>query len=135
MSEKCPELEELRNKVLQGKMIRSRAKWIAEGDKRSNDVCNLEHRNFVSKVMNKLYNTNGILLSDQNEILEETLNHYKSLYAQREVKNVEFEDSLQANNVPKQKEFLENELTYTEMLDCFSHYQQMKMNLSSFHLC
>ena len=35
---------------------------------------------FVSKTMNKFYSRNGTLLNNQEEILTETMNHFKSLY-------------------------------------------------------
>jgi len=86
IEEKSEELKELRKKYLEGKLIRSRAKWINERDKPSNYFCNLENRNFVSKTMNKLYSRNGTLLHNKEEILTEAMNHFKSLYSKKPVK-------------------------------------------------
>ena len=71
------ELQDLRNDILRGKLIRSRAKWIQEGEKPTNYFCNLENRNYVSKLMIKLYAKIWNLLSTQETILSETMNHYK----------------------------------------------------------
>ena len=78
--------KELRKQYLEGKLIRSRAEWIHQGEKLSNYFCNLENRNFVSKTMNKLYSRNGTLLNILEEILTETMNHFKSLYSKNPVK-------------------------------------------------
>ena len=53
--EKQKELQDLRNDILRGKLIRSRAKWIQEGEQPTNYFCNLENRNYISNLMNKLY--------------------------------------------------------------------------------
>ena len=41
------ELEQIREKKMQGIFVRSRAKWIQEGEKPSKYFCNLESKNFV----------------------------------------------------------------------------------------
>ena len=38
--------------------------------------------------MNKLYEKNGYLLSTQETILSETLNHYKTLYSKQQVEEI-----------------------------------------------
>ena len=38
--------------------------------------------------MNKLYAKNGNLLSTQETILSETMNHYKTLYSEKQVEDV-----------------------------------------------
>ena len=68
---------------MEGKLIRSRAKWMFEGEKPSNYFCNLENRNYVYKIMNKLYSKSGNSLTEQKDIIQENRNHYKSLYTCR----------------------------------------------------
>ncbi|MCG7879938.1 MAG: hypothetical protein N0C90_26975 [Candidatus Thiodiazotropha endolucinida] len=70
---KRTELYELRKKKIEGIKIRSRAKWISEGEKTTKYFCNLEKRNFVSKCMNSLINESGVKINDQKDILQETL--------------------------------------------------------------
>ena len=54
LDEKRNRLELLRNKKLQGMIIRSRFQWMNMGEKPSKYFCNLEKRNFVSKQMSCL---------------------------------------------------------------------------------
>jgi len=74
------QFKELRKSDLEGKLRRSRDKWIHEGEKPSNYFWNFENRFFVSKTMNKFYSRNGTLLNNQEEILTKTMNNFKSLY-------------------------------------------------------
>ena len=62
---------------MEGVKIRSRARWICDGEKVSKYFCNLESRNYVSKCMNTLRTDSGNLLQDQREILNETMQFYK----------------------------------------------------------
>ena len=47
-------LEKIRKHKLQGIHIRSRAKWVEEGEKPTHYFCSLESRNFTSKLIPKL---------------------------------------------------------------------------------
>ena len=49
LENKRTELKKLRQRKLEGVRIRSKAKWVDEGEKVTNYFCNLENRNFVSK--------------------------------------------------------------------------------------
>ena len=115
LKEKNEELVSLRTKKIEGVMLRSRAKWIAEGEKISNYFCNLEKRHYVSKSINKLYGKNG-LTEDSNQINKEVNTFYKSLYTKRNLQIFEINDLIQ--NCPKlsidQKNSLEGEITLTE---------------------
>lgn len=50
---KKKELESIRKEKLLGHMIRSRARWIEEGEKPSKYFCNLESRNYLNKTIKK----------------------------------------------------------------------------------
>ncbi len=49
IEEKRNELQEIRRIKMQGHFIRSRARWIEDGEKATNYFCNLENRHFISK--------------------------------------------------------------------------------------
>ena len=53
-----------RQRKMEGVLLRSRAKWIAEGE-------GLERRNYVSKQMIKLILTNGEEISETKDIIKE----------------------------------------------------------------
>ena len=54
IAEKNKELVSLRKKTMEGVLPRSKARWVAEGEKISKYFCNLEKRHYVSKQMIKL---------------------------------------------------------------------------------
>jgi len=75
------------------KCIRSKAKWVEEGEKPTNCFLNLENRNFVSKckLVLKVKKDNGVhvIRSNQEEILDEIKQFYEKLYCNNENYEVE----------------------------------------------
>ena len=61
-------------------MVRSRAKWIDEGEKPSNYFCGLESKMFTSKIIPKVEKEDGIIINNQFEILNEVKSFYEKLY-------------------------------------------------------
>ena len=59
--------------------VRSRAKWLNEGEKPTNYFCNLENRNFMSKTINCLLSSAGNVLKSQSEVLKEVELFYRNL--------------------------------------------------------
>ena len=66
------ELLEIRKKKLKGKFIRSRAKWIEEGEKPTKYFCNMESRNFTSKLISRIELDNGKVITDQSNNRSDT---------------------------------------------------------------
>ena len=122
LESKRNELYDLRQKKMEGVKIRSRAKWVTEGEKVSKYFCNLENRNFISKAMNNLISNEGEILKDQFKIIEETRRFYTHLYSERPTSNVNLNLILQDYNVPTISEdlkcTLEGQLSYSELLVC-----------------
>ena len=69
---KKKELETIRKYKMAGARIRSRARWVEEGENPSHYFCNLEPRNFVNKVIPRIEKENGDTISNQFDILKET---------------------------------------------------------------
>ena len=65
------ELENLRNQQLNGTLIRSKARWIEEGEKPTKYFLNLKKRNFVNKQMVKMERSDGTFVFRQDEIMGE----------------------------------------------------------------
>ena len=107
---------------MEGVKIRSRVRWISDGEKVTKYFCNLEKRNFVSKCMNSLKNNKGEIISDQSEILNETRQFYKKLYAKKDRDGTDLETLLSDHNIPRlcesDKNKLEGPITYSELLYC-----------------
>lgn len=81
---KKKELENIRNHKLMGNIVRSKAKWISEGEKPTNYFLNLENRHFTNKIVPKLLKEDSTdEITSQNNILLEIENYYKNLYQSR----------------------------------------------------
>ena len=102
MQEKQRELNKLREKRLEGTMVRARARWIEQGEKPSKYFCNLENRNFVSKRIATLIKNNNVEVTDFNGINKEVSSFYTQLYSSREkeIVNVDLNHILN-ENTPK----------------------------------
>ena len=86
----------------------------------------MENRNYSSKVMNALKDSNGVTLNSQQEILSETKRHYESLYKKRETENKPINEYIKNEwNVKKlsesEKNSIEGNLTYNEMLNALKN--------------
>ena len=129
LEQKKEELTSLRNKKLQGMIIRSKMVWINEGEKPTSYFCNLEKRNFVSKQINFLEKDNGDLIFEGKDIVKETKDYYKDLYGFKETENIELESLI--NNptklTKKESDDLEGYITFLEAQEAL---KDMKNNKS-----
>lgn len=65
---------------LQGTIIRSRARWVEEGEKNTSYFLSLEKRNRSNNTIHEIKDTNGIACSESNTILREIKRFYEKLY-------------------------------------------------------
>lgn len=91
------ELEEIRKKKVEGIIVRSRAKWCAEGEKPSQYFCHLESRHYKSKCINILEKENGIFITEQKDILNEVKQYYETLYLERQTQGINLQDLFKNN--------------------------------------
>jgi hypothetical protein len=109
-------LEQLKQRKLDGMMVRSRVQWIQEGEKPSHYFCSLEKCNFLNKRMCFLEKANDDILYDDKEILQETMNFYEKLYSRQPVEDVNLStlvnDTVKLNE--EEKESLEGLITLAE---------------------
>ena len=80
---KRKELYTIRQIKMKGVKIRSKARWINDEEKVTKYFCNMENRNYISKCMNSLRKENGNLITEQIEILNETMLYYKQLFKKK----------------------------------------------------
>ena len=120
LQEKKTELQEIRKKKLEGSLVRSRAKWIDQGEKTSRYFCNLENRNYISKCMPNLWKTDGTKTETEEEIINETKVFYESLYNFKPTENIDLNQMLPYQDIPKlnieEKQNLEGLLKPEEVL-------------------
>ena len=88
------ELDSAIKEKAKGAAIRSRAKWVEPGKKNTKYFFNLEKSQRGNKSINKIKNTKGILVTEQQAILEVLTQYFKSFYSSTD-NNV---DSIQPRN-------------------------------------
>ena len=113
---KKDELVKIRDSRLRGVLLRSRARWVEDGEKVSSYFCAMEKRNYVNKSMNCL-NINGKIETDKSKISEAVNDFYKTLYSKIDVQDLNISDLV--NEVPQldqtEAEQLEGELNLEEL--------------------
>ena len=96
------QLETIRTEKLEGSIIRSRARWISEGEKPSHYFLSLESRNFTNKIIPKLELADGKTVESQENILNETMKFYSNLYKEKEINaELDLNEILDQYNPPK----------------------------------
>lgn len=79
------ELEKIRRRELEGFLIRTHCTWIEEGVKPTWYFCGLEKRQDVNKSITKISNTEGKIITNQEDILEEVKYFYINLYENKDL--------------------------------------------------
>ena len=72
--------EILNEHFMKGIQIRSKEKWIEEGEKSTKYFLNLEKSKVYRKSVTKLQDSNGKLITDSDKILNEEINFFSKLY-------------------------------------------------------
>ena len=132
------QLLELRNKLeriydykLKGIIIRSRARWVEEGEKNSSYFLSLEKRNKAIGTINEIFTADNNLLSDPNDILREAKSFYEKLYDRDiNISSEFFYNSINFDHVKlseDEKDSCEGDLT---LQDCTKSLLSMSNNKS-----
>ena len=93
----------------------------------------MEHKNYLNKSITKLIKSNGNIITDPDEILDEQKDYYEHLYASQkpDVNNSKFGPFFKNDNIPKlknqQKGNCDGLLTLEE---CWSALKGFKKNKS-----
>ena len=111
--------ENIQNLKTQGAILRSKAKFVEEGEKNSKYFLNLEKRNYKERYMKSVMNSQDLMITDPSEILNEQAKFYENLYTSsginRSQDNLFFDncDIPQLSN--EKKTLLDNPLTLAEI--------------------
>ena len=123
------EIEEIRQKRMEGLNIRSRTTWIREGEHGSKYFCNLESRHYTSKAMPSIETDTGQTLYNQAEILSEVKSFYEQLYKEKPTLSTNLSETL-PGDTPKltetQKNNISGKLTLTEIGNALKHMKNDK---------
>ena len=112
-------LTDIQKEKIEGIMLRSRSRYEDLGEKPTKYFFNLEMRNYTSKIIHKLVNSDGEEFTKTADILKCQTDFYKDLY-----KQVNFEDNVSIHSVLGENENklsdeespdLEGEIKYSEL--------------------
>ena len=127
-------LKLLREKKIEGIIMRSKAKWHLEGEKNSRYFCNLEKRHYQEKCISKLIGEDGTEKTIMSDILEEEANFYQNLYTSKkpvlnsEDKRIFFDNNNHFYTLSNEDSLkLETQITIEE---CYKVLKDMKLNKS-----
>ena len=128
LSQKKNDLQILRERKIEGIILRAKARWASQGEKVTKYFCNLEKRHFVSKQMYKLVDNNGEEINDTKKMVEETRKFYEKLYEKKIVNDINIDELV--SNVPKlnedESEKLEGLITYEEAAEVLKNMKNGK---------
>ena len=99
IAEKNKELVSLWKKTMGDVLLRSKARWVAEGERISKYFCNLEKRQYVSKQMIKLIDAKGEEIKEPLDINKKVNNLYSNLYKAKDLEECEIEQLV--TEIPK----------------------------------
>ena len=113
------ELQQIYEAKGKGAILRSKVRWVEQGEKSSKYFFNLEKRNFNRKVITEIRREDGKTLLEEHEILKEIESFYGKLYASQVVDNNkafnDFTSNLQtAKLTDEEREKLEGYITLEE---------------------
>ena len=113
--------ENFQNLKTQGAILRSKAKFVEEGEKNSKYFLNLEKRNYNEKYMKSVINSQGLNITDATEILNEQAKYYKGLYTSSKNDGSQCDSFFNGCDIPQlsneQKMLLDNTLTLSDITD------------------
>ena len=119
-------------KKAKGAQIRSKSKWVEQGEKNTKYFLSLENKHQTNNRIISIKNRNGRSMHETVDILKETVDFYQSLYSAQDINIEEIEDYL--NNItnietlsPEESLICEHEVSIEE---CSSVINKMGKNKS-----
>ena len=126
------ELKIIEMEKIDGMILRSKCKFVEEGEKSSKFFYGLEKTNYVKKHMRKLTVNNGDIITDQKQILHEQKTFYENLYSSKRQKDtiLDFDVFLNDPSLPRlsasQKNDCEVEITLDECKESLKTFDKNK---------
>ena len=116
LNKKKGELENVRQKIIDGLLLRSRANWHENGEKGTEYFCKLEKKSCINKTISELIDDAGNHVSDPSKILSQQKDFYQKLYSTRslENENCEFFFQHDVKLSDEQKNLCEGNLSFRE---------------------
>ena len=122
VEEKRSALESIQKEKMQGHIVRSRARWVEEGEKPTKYFCNLESRNFINKTIKRV-DDGHTTFHEQFEILNQVKSFYEALYLDKdaELTAVDLDNIIDSSKINKLDEdishLLDKNIVESEILE------------------
>lgn len=138
------QLSDLYDRRAKGAQIRSRAKWINEGEKNTKFFLGLEKKHQTQNTIYELKDKNNETLTTDDDILGEMCCFYEELYRSKNISSSEIENYLQNSNIMRLSENVKNTCDqFPNLEECRDTVMNMKHNKSpgldglpvEFYLC
>ena len=97
------ELFEIKQKKVDGMIIRSRAKWIGDGEKNSKYFCNLEKRNLVQRSMCFMQKDNGKIMHDSKSINTDVKSFYEQPRSKADILDKGIDENLDHSTLTREE--------------------------------
>ncbi len=104
-----------------GYLIRSKIKWVEEGEKSTKFFFNLEKSRQSNNVIRQIKDKNNVLQTEDSEILKATSEFYKNLFTSRNIDPVKINKYLDETN-------FENKLTEKQKQECDNEISEEEFN-------
>ena len=125
------QLSDLYDRRAKGAQIRSRAKWINEGEKNTKFFLGLEKKHQTQNTIYELKNKNNDTLSTDDDILGEMCSFYEELYRSKNISSSDIENYLQNSNIMCLSENVKNTCDqFPNLEECRDSVMNMKHNKS-----
>ena len=123
------QLDDLYEAKAKGAQVRSRAKWIDEGEKNTSYFLRLENKHQSHNVINKIMNNNKTYY-DTAEILNQLCVFYEDLYSSKNIPNNEINDYLNEITLPNTLSQEDKEMCdiFPSIAECAQAVFNMKNN-------
>lgn len=128
------EIDIIERHKAQGAILRSKCKWVEEGEKNTSYFLRLEKHNFCNKLISQI-EVNNIIISEPSEILLEGKKYFKNLYSENnepgnEAFHAAADPFVKSDNIPKIseefKEMCDSDITETEILNSLKQLKNGK---------
>lgn len=92
------EIKKIESEKMEGLIIRSKIKWVEEGEKSTTFFFGLEKNNYIKKHIRKLKIEDQVTITDEHRINTELKTFYHTLYTSKTKSNIEDQNEFFASN-------------------------------------
>ena len=112
-------LEDYRKIKMEGIIARSRVRWYEQGEKSTAYFLGLEKRNYMNKIITALRNSDSVMCTNQDEIMNSLVSHFTQMFDEQPIEQNSAEAYVDKINLKRlsdeQKKELDKPVTMEEL--------------------